>query len=157
MRLVFAGFSLAGLLLVVMLIAAPLHAGTAMRVEPVTAVTATGRYVFQAEIAATETERQRGLMFRKGLAADAGMLFDFVTPRKATFWMKNTFVGLDLIFIRADGTVARVHENAVPRSETYIGVDEPVRGVLEVIAGTSRRIGLKAGDRVEHPIFTPAP
>lgn len=83
------------------------------------------------------------------------MLFDFERVGPVSMWMENTFISLDMIFIRADGTVARVAENTEPLSQRIIPSGEPVLAVLEVIAGTSKRIGLKAGDRVEHPMFRP--
>ena len=126
-----------------------------MRIEPVVVVTGMGRFTFQAEIAATEAERQRGLMYRDTLGAAEAMLFDFGNPRPANFWMKSTYVSLDLIFIRADGSVAGIHEKAAPESLAIIAMKEPVLGVLEVVAGTAARIGLKPGDRVEHPMFRP--
>jgi len=123
------------------------------RVEEVVLETAGGKVTFRAEIADTPQLRQQGLMFRKQLAPDAGMLFDFGEPRPVRMWMKNTFISLDMIFIRADGTVIGIGANTVPLSEAVVGVEEPVKGVLEVKAGTAARIGLKPGDKVFHRIF----
>jgi uncharacterized membrane protein (UPF0127 family) len=92
-------------------------------------------------------------MFRQRLPEDRGMLFDFGQPRPVAMWMKNTYVPLDMVFIRADGTVAYVAENTVPKSLEAIGVREPMRAVLELAAGTAKRIGLRAGDTVYHRIF----
>lgn len=125
-----------------------------MRVEPVTVVTASGPVTFQTEIAATEPEREAGLMFRKTMASDAAMLFDFGTPRPVAFWMKNTYLPLDMIFIAADGTISAIAKQAAPLSETIISVNDPVLAVLEVNGGTADRIGLKQGDKVKHPLFT---
>ncbi len=127
----------------------------AARLEPVTIVTASGETAFTAEIADSELTRQRGLMFRHDLPEDRAMLFDFGQARQVGMWMKNTYIPLDMVFIRADGTVAVVAENTVPHSLRVIGVEEPVLAVLEVAAGTAKRIGLKPGDRVRHRIFTP--
>ena len=129
-------------------------ADQAMRVEKVTIDTATGRHVFEAEIADTPASRQRGLMFRKELPAGRAMLFDWGRDLIATMWMRNTFISLDMVFIRRDGRVARVAENTVPQSLETISSGAPVAAVLEVAGGTARRIGLKTGDRVTHRIFT---
>ena len=128
-----------------------------LRVEAVTVETQGGKEVFKAEIADTPQLRQQGLMFRKEMGADQGMLFDFGAPRPVHMWMKNTFISLDMIFIRKDGTVIAVGANTEPLSEAVIGVEEPVKGVLEVVAGTAARLGLKPGDRVYHSIFGNAP
>jgi uncharacterized membrane protein (UPF0127 family) len=128
-----------------------------LRVEPVTVETASGKEVFKAEIADTPELRQKGLMYRKEMAADAGMLFDFGAPRPVHMWMKNTYISLDMIFIRADGTVIAIGANTEPLSEAVVGVEEPVKGVLEVVAGTAARLGIKPGDRVYHAIFGNAP
>ena len=108
------------------------------------------------QIADNEDLRERGLMFRQRLPEDHGMLFDFGQPKPAAMWMKNTYVALDMVFIRADGTIAYVAENTVPRSLDVIGVQEPVLAVLELAAGTARRLGLRAGDTVYHRIFNTA-
>jgi len=128
-----------------------------LRVEPVIVETQSGKEIFKAEIADTAELRQKGLMYRKEMAADEGMLFDFGVPRPVHMWMKNTFISLDMIFIRADGTVIAIGANTEPLSEATVGVEEPVKGVLEVVAGTAARLGLKPGDRIYHPIFGNAP
>jgi hypothetical protein len=128
----------------------------AMPVETVTVVTASGKTEFETEIATTEEERSVGLMFRRHLAPDKAMLFDFGKPRRASMWMKNTYIPLDMIFISADGTVEGVIA-AKPHSTAVVTVDAPVKAVLEVIAGTAKRIGLKKGDRVIHRIFEAKP
>lgn len=115
-------------------------------------VTSTGRHPFRIEIAATPQTRATGLMFRKALDPDYGMLFDFHREAPVSFWMKNTFVSLDMIFIRADGTVANVATGTTPFSEEPVSSAAPVRFVLEVVAGTASKIGLKAGDRIVHPL-----
>ena len=120
--------------------------------------TATGDYAFSVELVETPADRNRGLMFRQSLAPDAGMLFDFGDEQPVSFWMRNTFIPLDMIFIRADGTVANVHVNARPHDPTGIPSDGAVRFVLEIPGGRSIEIGLEAGDRVAHPrIGTPPP
>lgn len=113
----------------------------------------TGVHVFSVELARTDADRSRGLMHRKSLPAGRGMLFDFERDQMVSMWMRNTYISLDMIFIRRDGTIARIAENTEPLSERIISSGVPVRAVLEVIAGTSRRLGLVPGDRVAHPMF----
>jgi uncharacterized membrane protein (UPF0127 family) len=120
----------------------------------VTVVTSDGKqHVFKVEVADTDTTRARGLMYRRQMAADAGMLFDYRFETETAFWMKNTLIPLDMIFIRADGTIANVAQRAVPLDETSIPSNGAVRGVLEVNGGTAARLGIKAGDKVLNPIF----
>ncbi|MEJ1161422.1 DUF192 domain-containing protein [Prosthecomicrobium sp. N25] len=116
-------------------------------------VTASGRHAFRIEIAADDEKRAEGLMFRTKLDPDYGMLFDFKREQPVYFWMKNTYVSLDMIFIRADGTIAHIAENTTPLSEATVPSQASVRFVLEVVAGTSKRLGLKAGDKVVHPLM----
>lgn len=113
--------------------------------------TASGDYVFNVEVVDTPAARNRGLMFRQSLAKDAGMLFDFKEERETAFWMQNTLIPLDMIFIAADGTVRTIHENARPMDTTSIPSQVPVQFVLEIPGGRSAEIGLKTGDKVEHP------
>ena len=105
---------------------------------------------FTVEIADDDAERARGLMFREELAPDAGMLFDFVDERPVAFWMQNTLIPLDMLFIKADGTIARVHAEAVPMDQTSIPSGEPVRFVLEIAGGRAAELGIVAGDTLEH-------
>ena len=95
-------------------------------------------------------------MFRRELPEGQGMLFDFQREQPTSFWMKNTYISLDMIFIRADGRILRIAENTVPLSEALVSSGGPVRAVLEVIAGTAKKLGIAPGDRVAHPIFSPA-
>lgn len=120
-----------------------------------TIVTRAGvNHPFVLEIANTPETRSRGLMFRRELPDGRGMLFDFGTREtEVTMWMKNTYIPLDMIFIRANGVINHIAENTTPLSEATISSNGPVKGVLEVIGGTSRRLGIAAGDRVEHPFF----
>lgn len=108
---------------------------------------------FKVWIAATEPRRNQGLMFVPKLPATRGMLFLFDGPQVATFWMKNTLIPLDLLFIAPDGRIIRIAENAVPHSEATIDSMGVVLGVLEVAGGTSQRLGFKAGDRVHYEAF----
>lgn len=103
---------------------------------------------FQVEVAATDAERAKGLMYRRELAVNAGMLFDFLTPQPVMMWMKNTLLPLDMLFVTENGRVVNIAERTVPGSLTAIPSDEPVRFVIEVNGGTASRLGLKAGDRV---------
>jgi uncharacterized protein len=114
----------------------------------------TGVHVFSVEIADNDAERAKGLMFRKELPEGQGMLFDFHTDQEVAFWMENTYIPLDMIFIRGNGTVLRIAENTTPMSTKQVPSGGPVRGVLEVIAGTARKLGIAPGDRVAHPIFS---
>ena len=116
-------------------------------------VTKSGVLPFTVEIAKTDDERQKGLMFRKELPEGRGMLFDFAPDQNVAMWMKNTLISLDMIFIRADGSILRIAENTPTKSEKIIPSGGPVRGVLEVIGGTARKYGIAAGDRVAHPLF----
>lgn len=127
-------------------------AATGAAAKPLTIETSKGSFKFNVEIADTDKARERGLMYRKSLPEGTGMLFNFWAERPVTFWMKNTYVPLDMIFIRGDGTVESVGRG-VPLSEELVGSKGPVLAVLEVIAGTAKRIGLKPGDKVHHPIF----
>lgn len=148
-------FSAALVCLIVLIASAipqtPYAYAQAVELEPLTLETTSGRHTFMIEIVDNDESRGRGLMFRKELAADYGMLFDFRRMQDTYFWMKNTYVSLDMVFIREDGSIARIARDTQPLSETVIPSREPVRFVLEVVAGTTARIGLKAGDRIIHP------
>jgi hypothetical protein len=113
----------------------------------------TGVHSFAVEIADTEPQREKGLMFRKNLPDGQGMLFDFKREQDVSFWMQNTYIPLDMIFIRGDGSILRIVENAEPLSTRTIPSGGPVLAVLEVIGGTARKLGIALGDRVAHPIF----
>jgi uncharacterized membrane protein (UPF0127 family) len=115
----------------------------------------TGVHVFSVELATTDADRARGLMFRKVLPEGQGMLFDFHREQDVSFWMENTYVSLDMIFIKANGRILRIVENTEPLSTRTIPSGGPVKGVLEVVAGTARRLGIAVGDQVAHPMFNP--
>jgi uncharacterized membrane protein (UPF0127 family) len=108
---------------------------------------------FDVELALNDAERSRGLMFREKLGPYDGMLFDFHQEAPVSFWMKNTLIPLDMVFIAADGTVRHVHANAVPLSTDAIPSQFPVRAVLEINGGSAKLLGIKPGDKVKHPIF----
>ena len=126
----------------------------AAELQPLEIATKSGVQVFAVEMATTPEEQAKGLMFRRNLPEGQGMLFDFHQEQPASFWMKNTYIPLDMIFIRADGRILRIAENTVPLSEALVTSGGPVRAVLEVNAGTARKLGIAAGDRVAHPIFS---
>ena len=128
----------------------PAHAADQATLE---IVSKTGVHAFAVELAANDAERSRGLMFRKELPEGRGMLFDFTPEQPVAFSMHNTYVSLDMIFIRADGRILRIAENTAPMSDRLIPSGGPVRAVLEVIAGTARKLGIAPGDRVASPIF----
>ena len=116
-------------------------------------VTAAREIKFDVELATNDAERARGLMYRKQLAAYEGMLFDFYREMPVSFWMKNTLIPLDMVFIAADGTVKHIHANAVPLSTESVPSRFPVRAVLEINGGSAALLGIKPGDKVRHPIF----
>jgi uncharacterized membrane protein (UPF0127 family) len=113
----------------------------------------TGVHAFQVEMAITPEEKEHGLMFRRELPEGQGMLFDFQFDQNVAFWMKNTYIPLDMLFIRADGRILRIAENTEPLSERNIPSGGPVRAVLEVIGGTAKKLGISPGDRVGGSIF----
>jgi uncharacterized membrane protein (UPF0127 family) len=121
--------------------------------QPLEIVTKSGVQVFSVEMATTEEEKTTGLMYRKELPDGKGMLFDFSPEQQVSMWMKNTFISLDMIFIRADGRILRIAENTEPQSTRIISSGGPAKGVLEVIAGTAKKYGIAPGDRVGHPLF----
>jgi uncharacterized membrane protein (UPF0127 family) len=146
------------------LIATPVSADQA-RSKPVAAIspsarldtveirTSRGSVKFMVELAVTRAEQERGLMFRKSLAPDRGMLFPYNPPRPAAFWMKNTLIPLDIIYIGPDGRVLSIARNAVPHDETPLPSGGPVRGVLEIAGGRAAQLGILPGDRVLNKIF----
>ncbi len=121
--------------------------------EKLTVVTSSGRHVFRVEVMRKPEDLARGLMFRRRLPANRGMLFDFGRVDPVAMWMRNTYISLDMVFIDNKGVVANIAENTEPLSELNIVSARPVLAVLEVIAGTAKRIGLKPGDRIIHPLF----
>ena len=122
-----------------------------MRREIIVLNTQGGQTEIAAEIALSQPEQQLGLMFRTGMGDNEGMLFVYAQPQDLAMWMHNTYLALDMVFIRGNGTVARIEANAQPLSDRVIASGGAVRAVLELKAGTAQRLGLKAGDRVESP------
>jgi uncharacterized protein len=126
----------------------------AASVQPLEIATKSGVQVFSVEMATTEEEKTQGLMYRKELPDGKGMLFDFSPEQQISMWMKNTYISLDMIFIRADGRILRIAENTEPLSTKIISSGGLAKGVLEVIAGTAQKYGIQPGDRVAHPLFS---
>jgi uncharacterized membrane protein (UPF0127 family) len=129
-------------------------AAQAASFQPLEIATKSGVQVFSVEMATTEEEKQNGLMHRKELPDGKGMLFDFSPEQQISMWMKNTYISLDMIFIRADGRILRIAENTEPLSTKIISSGGLAKGVLEVIAGTAQKYGIQPGDRVAHPLFS---
>jgi uncharacterized membrane protein (UPF0127 family) len=147
-------------LALLILFLAPLLAATPLRAElqsfgksELTIESANGKHHFNIEEAKSEAQMEQGLMFRRSMAPDAGMLFEYEKPQVMTFWMKNTLIPLDMLFIAADGTIADIHERAVPMLLDPINSAMPVLGVLELNGGTVARLGIKRGDHVLHAMF----
>jgi hypothetical protein len=113
--------------------------------------TAGGTHKFDIELAQTSEQMSFGLMFRRQLAPDAGMLFIYDPPRPAAMWMKNTYIPLDMLFIGTDGRIVNIAERTVPHSEATVASTGTVRATLELNGGSAARLGIKPGDRVRHP------
>ena len=141
------------LLILAFLIPGTVAAQEAARDRVVIETASGARHGFTVELAVTPAEQARGLMYRESLPAGAGMLFLYDTPTPASFWMRNTLIPLDMIFIASDGRIVNIHANAKPLDETPIRAAAPVTGVLEINGGLSARLGIRAGDRVLHPAF----
>ena len=129
-------------------------ANSQTRLQTLEIASKTGVHAFAVEFVDNDADRAKGLMYRKELPEGRGMLFDFHRDQEVSFWMQNTYIPLDIIFIRGDGRIQRIAENTEPLSERLIPSGGPVRGVLEVIGGTARKLGIAPGDRVAHPIFS---
>ena len=132
--------------------AGPLQADT--RLEALWVITSSGEEKkIDIEIAQTTQEKRIGLMFRTDLPDGRGMLFPYGEPQIVTMWMRNTYIPLDMVFIRGDGVIHRIEKRTEPMSESIISSQGPVTAVLEIVGGAADRMGLKAGDRVRHPLF----
>ena len=127
----------------------------AIKVETLKLHTAGGVHVINTEITESQEEKAMGLMFRTSLADNAGMLFFYEPPQEVTMWMRNTYIPLDMVFIRTDGIVHRIEAWTQPFSESIISSGADVAACLELAGGAAERLGLKPGDRVEHPLFKP--
>lgn len=145
-----------------LLLAALLLAATPAFAQPQTGLptteiviqTSTGKHKFQVELATTPDQMQRGLMYRREMAAGHGMLFDYGADQAGiAMWMKNTFIPLDMLFVKSDGSVLNFAERTVPGSLVSVPAAGPVRAVIELNGGTAARLKLKPGDKVLHPMF----
>lgn len=136
------------ILALVALYPVPVPAGS---INQVTVVSGQARHSFRIELAVTPEARQKGLMHRRQMPANAGMLFIFPEPARHGFWMKNTLIPLDMLFATADGRIVHVHHNAQPHSLASIMPDVASVAVLEINGGLSRRLGIGVGDRILHP------
>lgn len=129
------------------------RAEAASTLETLVIETSKGPKTYQVEVMRTEEERARGLMLRPMMPADRGMLFDFGRVDKVAMWMKDTLIPLDMLFIRKDGTIARITAMTEPMSERILPSGEPVLGVLEINGGQAAHFGIKEGDVVRHKLF----
>jgi len=121
--------------------------------SPLTIETGEGYHHFVVELADDGFEQQRGLMFRQEVKPDEGMLFDFKMDAERAFWMRNTLVSLDMLFIRSDGVIHRIAANTTPLSDARVSSFGPVRAVLEIAGGRAAELGIEPGDVVRHQIF----
>ncbi|MDZ4761718.1 MAG: DUF192 domain-containing protein [Alphaproteobacteria bacterium] len=124
---------------------------------PLTIVSGDKTHAFEVELADTPAETEMGLMYRTDMAKNHGMIFDFGAPKETGMWMKNCLFPQDMLFLDTDGAILAIAVNARPGSERIISPGIPVRSVLELRGGVVAELGLKPGDKVRHPIFTPAP
>lgn len=144
----------AGAVLLLLAGCAPSSAGAADAMAegaatvPLTIRTARGEVAYKVEVARTAQEQARGLMYRTSLPDHGGMIFPMEPPREASFWMKNTYIPLDMLFIRADGTIARIAANTVPEDLSPVESGEPVAAVLEIAGGGAAANGIAEGDMV---------
>lgn len=156
MKRIFAGFLRhLSAALVLLTAAAPCAALAQADHNVLSIVTSSGTHQFNVDIMRTQPELEKGLMFRKSIPADYGMLFDFQREQDVMFWMKNTFIPLDMIFMDKHGKVVGIIANAQPLSEKILSVGVPADAVLEVRGGTAAALGLKVGDMVRDAIFEP--
>ncbi|WP_239334996.1 DUF192 domain-containing protein [Ruegeria sp. Ofav3-42] len=132
-------------------------AEAACRSDQIDIRNASAQIRFNIEVAVTPQERSRGLMFRENLPNRSGMLFVFDPPQRVVFWMKNTLIPLDIIFLDRSGTVTRVHQGAIPGDLTPIEGGDSVFAVLEINAGLAARYSIKPGTEMRHEIFSQGP
>ncbi len=125
------------------------------RVDALEIVTASGPHKFEVEVAQTQAEREKGLMFRRSMPRNRGMIFDFRTEKVVMMWMKNTYIPLDMIFVSSNGRVVSVAHDAKPMSEAIISSEAPAYAVIELNAGVAKEIGAAVGDSVRHAMFHP--
>ena len=135
----------------------PVNADQTQTYERLTIASQSGERAFNVEVVRDEAQRNRGLMFRRQMSKDQGMLFDYDPPQVVAFWMKNTYIPLDIIFIAPDGRIMRIAANTTPHSLESIPSGGPARGVLEINGGLAAKLGIKPGDRVKHRLFGAVP
>lgn len=123
---------------------------TTANAEPLVIHTGGSAYKFEVEVVTTPETRAQGLMFRKAMPPNAGMLFIYPGEQPVSFWMKNTLIPLDMLFVKADGSIAHIAHNAVPMDETPIDSGAAVKAVLEINGGTANALGIQEGDKVEY-------
>ena len=140
-------------LIIALLLIASFSNGFAAETESLVIRSADKQHLFSVEVVSTPQARADGLMYRTSLPADGGMLFNFGKTEPVSMWMKNTAIPLDMLFIRADGTITNIAERTVPQSLTPVAASEPVPFVLEINGGVSARLGIRAGDKAQHPLF----
>ncbi len=145
--------AVAAVLLLLVALLRPAGPALALPQSELLVETASSQFRFEVEIADDPSERAQGLMFRETLADNAGMLFLYPKPQEVEFWMKNTPLSLDIVFVRQDGTIARIAERTTPFSEATIPSGEAVIAVLEVKGGLMRELGIAAGDRLRQPQY----
>jgi hypothetical protein len=143
-------------LVLILLGAGVAHQADAMLVETLKLITTRGEHTISVEVTETPAEKAQGLMFRTRLPDTNGMLFFYETPQEITMWMRNTYIPLDMVFIRADGIIHRIEARTEPLSENIISSKGAVTACLELAGGAAERLGLRPGDRVEHRFFKPA-
>lgn len=142
------------LLFSVMCIAFHGASSAALRKQPLTFITAGGQQIkITVEVADTDSNRATGLMYRRSIGPDEGMLFVYDGEQDITMWMKNTYISLDMIFVRKNGVISHIETNTEPFSERNIPSEGPALAVIEMAAGSAARLGLKPGDKVKHPAF----
>ena len=129
--------------------AAAVHPVSGLKVVPLTVTHAGKAHAFRVEVAATGEEQATGLMFRTAMGADEGMIFPMDPPRGASFWMRNTVIPLDLIFVGTDGRISNIAADAIPYNEMPLVSTGLVKGVLELNGGRAAQLGIVAGDKVE--------
>ena len=122
-------------------------------VEQVIVSTDKGDIAFATEIATTDETRSRGLMFRRSMGEREAMLFHWQSPRVVSMWMRNTYISLDMLFVTADGTVVHVEKDTVPESLKVLSAGREVSAVMELVAGTAARLGIRPGSRLRHRFF----
>jgi uncharacterized protein len=141
------------LVLALLLAAFPARALETFGTSELTIQTAAGPQKFSIELALSDAQMEQGLMFRRSLAPNAGMLFDFKSPTNVSMWMKNTLIPLDMLFLDGRGRITDIHERAVPLSTDVIAAKAPARYVIELNGGTAARLGIKSGDPTTSPYF----